>query len=253
MTGAVVFAALLAPVAEAGSFEPVVTDLGGGARIDWTSMQVLVEATRTRSGSEGTRAVEELARREVDAGIGPAADQIRLAPGDRFEDLKDSPELWPALQPRVGRWIETENRYHSSGRVTVIGALDLVELLKPVAMATATSRTGPRGDYTGLVLDARGVEGVEPCVAPELVAGVEILYDGRLWLEAAVERAPSVWVSDAADPAADRAGDAPLLVRVETASGCRLTVPAGQVDAVRTLAETAVLGDGTLVIVVEPQ
>ncbi len=241
------------PIAEAGTFSPVVTDLGGGARIDWTTMQVLVEASRSRSGSEGTRAIEELARREVDSRIGPAADQVALAPGDRFADLKDSPELWPALQPRVGRWVETENRYHSSGKVTVIGALDLVELLKPVTMATATSRSGPDGDHTGLVVDARGVEGVHPCFAPELVASNgEVLYEGRLWLESAVERTPSIWVSDAADPASDRAGDSPLLVRADKAEGCRVTVPAARVDAVRTLAETRVLGDGTLVIVVDP-
>ncbi|MCB9676818.1 MAG: hypothetical protein H6737_17005 [Alphaproteobacteria bacterium] len=243
--------ALLA-VAWGGTFEPVVTELGGGARIDWTELVLLVEQGRARSGSEGTKAVEELARRDVDRAMGPAAAQIRISPDDTLAGLQDSPELWPSIEPRIGRWVETENRYHSSGKVTVIGALSLVELLKPVSMATATSRTGPATDLTGVVLDARGME-VAPCFAPEVRGpGGETVYDGRMWLESAVEHAPAVWVTDAADPAADRAGSNPVVSRVKSVDGCVLTVPERAATGLAELAESRLAGEGRLVVVVDP-
>ncbi|MEZ4319756.1 MAG: hypothetical protein R3F61_19735 [Myxococcota bacterium] len=243
---------LLVLPALASSFEPVVTDLGGGARIDWTELRLEVQASHARSGSEGTKAVEELARRTVEDGMGPAADRIPIAPGDLFVTLRDSPELWPAVAPRIGRWMAIENRYHSSGRVTITGALPLVELLKPVSLAMASSRTGPEAEVSGIVLDARGLK-VEPCFAPEVRGpGGEVLYDGRMWVETAVEVAPAVWVSDAAHPAADRAGSSAFVSRVASAEGCVLTVP---VEAARTLGvigETRLIGEGRVVIVVDP-
>ena len=239
-------------LASAASFEPVITELSTNAHIDWSSMSLVVEASSVRRGSEGTKAVEELARRLVDQRILPAAEQIPVAPADKLVDLRSSPELWPALEPRIGRWVETENRYYSSGKVTVVGSLRLSELLKPMVMATATSRSGPRSEYTGIVLDARGVEGIAPCFAPEIRGPSATLIDGRMWLDAAIERSPAALVSDAAHPAADRAGSNPLAAAIVAGKGCVLTVEAATEAKLSPLLETQLGGEGRLVIVVDP-
>lgn len=241
---------LTAAFAQHTLFEPVRTDLGGGAVIDWTTSRLEVTASAQRSGSEGTRAVEELARRAVDLQVTTAALDLPIAPERTLRDLRGTP-LWPSLEPRVGRWIETTNRYHASGRVEVVGALSLVELMKPVTMATAAAQQGRPTEQTGLLLDARDVDGVSPCFAP-VVAGPEgPLFSGRMWLDAAVERPPAVWVTDAADPAATRVGERPVLAHVQRAEGCVLTIDAESVRAVRTLEAAGRLGEGTLVVVVD--
>ncbi len=231
-------------------FEPVRTDLGGGARIDWTASRLEVEASARRTGSEGTRALEELARRQVDLRIGVAALAIPIGPGRTLGALQGNP-LWPSIRPRIGRWIETTNRYYSSGRVAVMGALSLVELLKPITMASATARQSEPAPHSGAVLDARGLA-VEPCFAPMIRDEQGVIYDGRMWLDAAVQRPPATWVSDAADPVAARSGTSPLLAVATGAAGCVLTVDAAHGAPLRKLAEAGVLHEGTLVIVVDP-
>lgn len=233
-------------------FEPVQTDLGGGARVDWTSSRLEVTATSRRSGSEGTRAVEELARRAVDLRVTSAALDLPISPGRELRELRKTP-LWPSLEPRIGRWIETGNRYYASGRVGVVGALSLVELMKPVTMASAAAHQSEPTGESGVLLDARGVPGVAPCFAPEISGPTGAVYSGRMWLDAAVERPPAVWVSDAADPvAAERVGPKPVVAHVRKAEGCAMVVDAEAADAIRRLEQAGRLGEGTLVVVVTP-
>jgi hypothetical protein len=231
-------------------FEPVVTDLGGGARVNWSDARLEIEATSSRTGSEGTRAVEELARRAVDLRFTSAALDLPIAPDRTLRDLRKEP-LWASLEPRIGRWTETENRYAASGEVAVVGALSLVELMKPVTMATASAHQGQPTARTGATLDARG-HVVAPCFAPRIVdpAGVTV-YDGRLWLDAAVEHPPAVWVSDAASPAAGRSGANPMLAEIARAEGCVITLDSGPAAELRELVEKGRMGEGTLVIVVD--
>lgn len=233
-------------------FEPVTTDLGGGAVVNWTDVRLEITASAERSGSEGTRALEELARRAVDLRVTDAARTVPVSPHRTLGDLERQPELWPSLQPRIGRWVETENRYGSSGRVEVVGALSLVELLKPVTMSVATANQAKPTARSGVTLDARG-KTVEPCFAPEILGpGGEVVYAGRMWLDAAVEHAPAVWVTDAAAPEAGRSGANPMLALVADAHGCQLTLDARATEELRGLVASGRLGEGTLVVVVDP-
>lgn len=232
-------------------FEPVVTDLGGGAVVNWTHARLEVSAASSRSGSEGTEAVEELARRAVDFRITSAALEVPIAPGQHLGDLRSQREIWPGLEPRIGRWVETVNRYYASGRVGVVGALSLVELMKPVTMATAAAAQSSPTEHTGAVLDARG-RAVTPCFAPSVRGPGGEIYAGRMWLDAAVERAPVAWVTDAADPVAARAGTNPVLAHVVAAEGCALTVEADAARLLSVLEGAGKLGEGTLVVVVDP-
>jgi len=235
-----------------GDFPPARTDLGDGVWVDWTTGHVRASGTARRLGSEGTQAIEELARRKVDDKVRASVLAVAVAPGRALGDLAASPELWPGVETRLGRWVETENRYYSSGRVEVIGALSLVEVLKALTMASARPRVGEPGEYTGALLDARGT-GARPCFAPVVVdADERVLYEGRLWLEAAVSELPVVWVGDAADPAAQRAGDKPLAGAVSRAEGCRLGLDGALAEQFEALARSATLGSARLVVVVDP-
>lgn len=238
-------------VAMAG-FTPVTTELDEHARVNWTEMRVEVAVVVVPHGAAGVRATEEIARREVDGRMREGFLGVGLDPDRTVEDLRQVPELWSQIEPRARRWDEVENQYYKSGRVGVVGALSLVSLLKPLTMATATERTPPqKTSHTGVIVDARGLE-VKPCFAPSIRGRKGELYDGRVWLHAAPERAPVVWVNDAAHPAAARAGTNPLMLHASAAEGCALTIDEAGDGPLQGLERAGLLGEGTLVVVVDP-
>lgn len=233
------------------AFEPVTTALTRDAVVNWTDLRVEMTAIANPGSAQGTRATEEIARREVESQIDEALLRVAVDADRTIEDLRIVPELWTQIEGRARRWIETENRYYTSGRVGVVGAIELVSLLKPLTMSTATERPSrPSSPWTGVIVDTRGIE-VKPCFAPTLRDPGRELYDGRLWLHAAAERASAVWVSDGAHPAANRAGDKPLLVHASSAVGCTLTVDPKDGKLIEEVVNAGVLGEGTLVVVVD--
>lgn len=238
-------------VAMAG-FTPVTTQLDDHSVVNWTEMRVEASVVVVPPGATGVRATEEIARRDVEGRLRKVFLQVGLDPDRTIQDLRSVPELWSQIEPRTLRWLEVENQYHTSGRVGVVGALPLVHLLKPLTMATATERPAPqKTSHTGAVIDARGLE-VTPCFAPGVHGPRSEIYDGRVWLHAAAEKAPVVWVNDAAHPAAGRAGDNPLLLHAAQAEGCKLTLDAASAGPFQGLERAGVLGEGTLVVVVDP-
>lgn len=238
-------------VAMASGFSPVTTRLDDHSLVNWTEMQIEVSVVAVPPGAAGVRATEEIARRDVEGRMREVFLGVGLDPARSVEDLRSVPELWSQIEPRVLRWLEVENQYYSSGRVGVVGALPLVQLLKPLTMATATERPPPqKASHTGAVIDARGLE-VKPCFAPEIHGPRGEIYDGRVWLHAAAEQAPVVWVNDAAHPAAARAGTTPLLLHATAADGCKLTVDDASAGPLQGLDRAGLLGQGTLVVVVD--
>lgn len=233
-------------------FQPVTTPLSANTRINWTDLRLEVDIKADPGQAQGTRATEELARRQVEAEMGDGILQIPIDQGRTMVDLREVPELWSQLEPRMRRWAEIENRYYTSGHVAVVGAIRLVDLLKPLTMATAQERprTVSKGN-TGLVLDARGLDEVKPCFTPTIRGPRGELYDGSVWLHVASERAGAVWVSDAAAPAAERVGEEPLLVHATKANGCTFEVDAKSAREIEALVDKGVLGEGTLAIVVD--
>ena len=151
-------------------FPSITTELEDGVVIDWTRSELQITVSAERAGSEGTRGLEELARRSVDLQMTGAALKVPVAPAVTLDSLRRSSEVWTSLEPRVGRWRETENRYYASGRVEVVGALSLVDLLKPYVMQRATPHQGGETQESGVLVDARGLEAT-PCFAPKLMAG----------------------------------------------------------------------------------
>lgn len=241
-----------------GPGEPVdvVQELGGGATMNWTALDIEVRASSTQYGVGATQAAtEQRARQQVGPALRDHVARIRVTSADTLGQLQDQGAFGGALTDRVRLWSVGEATYTASGRVDLLAQLPLDELLRPWTLQRA--RTVPprpvATDYTGLVVDARAV-GVAPAFAPRLLApDGQVLYDGFLWRERALERAPVVWVSDLAHPESSRAGFDPLFVEAVSARGSDLVIDAADAAVVEaSLVDALPLGFGTVVVLVEP-
>lgn len=247
---------LVSVVALAGEGEPppVVTEVGTGLELDWTKLVLRARASSGGHGMEDTRAVEDLARRELQVGMEQGAARVPLAGEVVLGTVLEEGEVGRALTSRISRWEVTEAIYYASGRVELTAELSLQELLKPWSLsrsrAAVSEEQEPR--YTGVVVDARG-SGAVPAWAPQILAADgDILYDGSLWEEPAVTRSPVAYVTDPAHPASARAGATPMFVRADAASGPDLVLTADDTVRFRTaMAGARVLGEGTVVVVLD--
>lgn len=230
---------------------------GSDVVVNWTTLSLEVSATGVGGATESIKAVEELAQRDADAGIRQGVARVRVGVDRMVAQLQEVPEFGPALEARISRWEAVETRYHSSGKVEVDAELSLIDLLKPYTLARAKqpgAGDGPQARYTGLVVDARGTDAL-PAWSPRLLASNgEVLWDGTVWEDVAIASAPAVFVSDPAHPASARAGEDPLFLRVDGANGPELTLTPEDSQRFRTsLGGTArILGEGTVVVVVDP-
>lgn len=249
------WAMLTLATAQEGEPADVRQPLAAGAVINWTTLVLEVEATGRGGATESNRAVEELARRDADAGVRQGVPRIQVSFDRTVGDLQRVPEFSGALKARSARWWAAETRYHTSGRVEVDARLSLHELLKPYTLATAKPYEAgdePQPRFTGVVVDARGTQ-AEPAWSPGILSATgEVLYEGVVWEEVAVEVAPVIYVSDPAHPAAARAGDDPIFLRADGAEGARVVLTPEDSQRFRTtLGHARLLGEGKLVIVVD--
>lgn len=225
-----------------------------GAWVNWTSLQVEVEATAFDELLKGdSKLLEQKALEVVDARIGEAAALVPLT----------GVETLGAARPRVvqeafsGARIDTAS-YYTSGRVKLLSVADIQPLAspwmvtrapEPDASVASPGREGP----TGVVIDARGA-GVSPVYAPTIVGADDVvLFDGAVWKDAAFLRAPVVWVPDAMHPSAQVAGAEPAFF-VATAGGPGRIV-LGAADALRFHDDVQIgraWRDGAVVILVDP-
>lgn len=242
-------------LAGAADVPEVRTRLGSRVEVDWTHMALESSAGARGFGVGATpRAVEQQARREVGPGILEGVGRVRLTHELTVADLQEQPEVWEAVQSRVSRWSVSEARYYASGKVELVGALSLQELLKPWTLHHAVpAPEGPQPTYTGLLVDARG-SGAEPAFSPRLLTeGGEVLWEAMVWEEHALEQVAVVYVSEPSHPVATRAGDRPMVLRCTAAQGPDLVLDADETVRFRTgLAGARVLGEGTVVVVLDP-
>lgn len=223
--------------------------------VNWTELTVEMASSARGGGTESTRAVEELARRGADAGIRQGVGRVPVTSERTVGDLQQVPEFQGALDARIGRWRADQTVYQRSGQVVVHAELSLVDLLKPYSLATAhePAQSPREPDYTGVVIDARGT-GLTPCWSPRVLSHREdVLYDGRLLESVAVDEAPVVYVSDPAHLGAARAGDKPIFLTAGEARGADLVLTPEDSQRFRTsLSGARLLGEGTVVVVVDP-
>lgn len=240
----------------AGEPADVRIGLSSGAVVNWTRMTV--EARRSYAGSGvagGQPATEQIVRNQVGPFIQKGAPEVRATSDITVGDLLREPELGRLLENRFNSWEAAESTYFASGRIELLGQLDLRAFLRPWTMQhdLQTPLSPTVSEWTGVVVDARGT-GVLPAFSPQLFGHDDgVLWDGRLWRGAASLRSPVVWVNDPAHPAVDRAGSNPLLVRAAAGRGADLVLDETGTAQVRAhLLGTAALGEGRVVVVVDP-
>lgn len=246
---------------EPARFGPVVTATHG-ATIDWTTMVLSIEegAEPTPGSHAQAQVVEQAARASLGPRVLEAAGHVRLDADSRVRDLIEAEtRLGQHLGQESSSWHVSEARYHSSGRVEIVGELDLAAWLRPVAYARATGSDPPTGDssrFTGVLVDARGL-GAEGALAPRILSSTgEVLFAIEHVHKAVTrKRTPVQYVSDPADPLAyDRAGDNPLMlraVRVESDVDLVLT-PEDSVRLQTVSRDERLLAEALVVLVLDP-
>ena len=248
-------ASLWFAVALAAPLDDVREAVGGDAWINWTTLEVEVRGAALPSGVDSSRkVVETTARRPLGGKIERAAEEVRVQGTLTVADLSEDPEDGAVLAKRIARWAESEARYYASGRVEIVAALSITDVLKPWSLhQTKPSPTKEEGAYTGWVIDARGT-GALPVFAPEVVApDGESLYEGMVWSDAPPETTAVIYVWDAAHPAAARAGEHPMFSRVTSVQGGEWTLDEASAAAVRASIQNArLLGMGRVVVVIDP-
>lgn len=229
--------------------------LGSGAVVNWTRLVVEAQHSVASTGVAGRQeATEQRARQRIGPAIRDGLPAVQVRSSESVATLMQDPELGATLHNRIKIWAVAEARYYTSGKVELLGELDLRSYLRPWTQSVSVPRpaTPTVSAYTGLVVDARGTW-VLPAFAPRLLTrDGDAVWDGSLWRSASIDHAPAVWVADIAHPAAAKAGDAPLVVRAETSVGSDLVLGDLGVQAVRQhLLGTPALGEGHVVVIVD--
>ena len=233
----------------------VIREVATGVEVNWTDLTLTASGVGRTGGTEGRRAIEQLARREVEVSMRQGSARIPVTSSATLDDLSEDPALADALATRVSRWVVTEARYFASGRVELDAELSLQDLLKPYTLRAAKPVPDSFVDttHTGVLVDARGWR-TQLAWAPRLLdSDGNVLYGGALWEAQAVSASPAVYVADPAHPAAQRAGERPFVASIASTQGPDLVLSDADAARFRSLmAATRVLGEGTVVVVVDP-
>ncbi len=251
---------LLSATSRAWAMDPIIRELSAG-RVNWTTLELCAEASEANSSGSmaGYEALEGRARAELGPRMLNLAREVRIDSGHTSGDLMSSTEaLADKLDANVSLWEVTEARYYTSGRVDVEVCLPVHPWLRPALsrMATGVDRSSPAElPYTGLIVDARGLD-VDPAIAPEILdpAGA-VLYGGATMTSFSASQRPMVvYVSDPADPiAVRRCGEQPVIVQaVSVADEVNLVLsPEGSAALQKAAAGAGFLAQGTVVVVVD--
>lgn len=221
----------------------IVEALGQGARVDWTRSVLVIEGEARPYGTQSRKAVEQLARREVDARVQDSAGRVRVTTGVTLAALLDDADLGPPVRARLARWEVSEATYYASGRVALLAEVDLASVLKPWTVREARPLRPGAPPKLAVVLDATRLGPAQvsatPCHAMRVLGeGGALVFDGRIEAGAAVRAPPARWIrgdlsafvgAGTVTAAVVRAEDCALIV--DAAGEARLT----QLDAQESL------------------
>jgi hypothetical protein len=237
--------------------QDVIRNLSGGAEVNWTRMEVARWEEGRSFGVGGKQpAVEQQLRAKIGTVLKNAVLEVQVGLTDSIGDLIDGSPLGKTIKSRVNLWSVAEAIYYSSGRVRLKGAISLAEFLRPWVIENAVEPPEHPGatPYSGVVVDARGL-GLVPCFSPVIKDSEQkVLYGGEVWKSVAIKTTPVQYVADAADPrASKRAGSNPWFLTPSYVSGCQVFLDNEQSEHFRrNLHRSIILGEGRLVVVVEP-
>jgi hypothetical protein len=246
---------------EENVFPSVRSEVGPGW-VDWTELKLYA---RTESLPEaGAYAARAIVEQKAMARLGPlmldTAALVRITADTTAGDILESgSRLASLLDEDSSSWRVVETRYFTSGKIGVDGCLDIYQWLRPVLTSLESQAPAPAGmpsDYTGIIVDARGLK-VEPALAPrlwspsgEMLWGIQVLPTGTVKV-----RSPVGFVVDPADPrTCKRAGDNPLFVRA-TSVRDRVDLVLGSPDAELFQAarqDPRILSEARVILVLDP-
>ncbi|MBX2801201.1 MAG: hypothetical protein KTR31_26215 [Myxococcales bacterium] len=233
----------------------LVESLGAGVQVNWTVMELQIEASTRSLATGSVEAVEQLARREVEAAVQQTVGDIPVTGSLDLGEVLEDAAIGVAVQARTSRWRVRETTYGQSGRVRLVAALSLQDLLKPWVL-TRTVAAPPSGSddlqrraYTGLLLDARG-SSARPAYAPRIIdPAAGVLFQAELEEAIAVREPPFRFVTDPGHPASMVAGARPLVIRVDHARGPDLYL--SEADAKSVQAHSELLRQGRVVVILD--
>ena len=250
------FVSILGLVVQTARAEDVVRPLSNGVVVNWTKMQIERWAG---GGAVGVGAKQGAVEQRLREQIGPLLESnvlgVHVVDSVYVADLIQDQNVGGILNGRVNNWSVNEARYMASGRVEIMGSIDLMEFLRPwsIAQAIAAPETPAATQYTGLVVDVQGL-GLRPCVHPSIRNGRgEVLHSGNVWQSSVLKVTPALYLPDAADARVVRAGKSPLLVRAAQASGCTITVRDADSLDIAVFGQSEAAGAGRVVIVTDAQ
>ena len=212
--------------------DPVLSKVGSG-EVDWTRgvLRTEVSVVANTDAWEGTRATEMEARHQLEARFFAIAGRLPVSAKltasnvmSRFPAV--GRQMKAGLKDGVGDWHVAETRYYQSGRVVLVGELDLLDWLKPYAIEVASQKGSASldmGTFSGVLVDARHLA-VKPSYAPRFLGPASVVvYDlSHFSQRTVISTMPVLWVSDAAtEQVAERVGDNPLILVAKSVAGKR--------------------------------
>ena len=245
--------------------EPVVEEFRSG-EVDWSRGVLRVEVSLIQNTAfwRDIRATEKDARRKLQGriqdqalGLPLTSDMTVSEAVSTWEDVGEA--LMIGLADGMGHWQVVETQYYTSGKVGLIGELNLVEWLRPYSSRVASAPPDSPSDTmksSGIVVDARHLD-VQPSFAPRLLDpdGAVVYELQHLSKEEASVRMPVLWVSDPANVSVvERVGDTPALMVAQTISDSHdLVLSSRDAARLRVLsAGTSLLQRAPVVVVVKP-
>lgn len=245
--------------------EPVVDEFRSG-EVDWSKGVLRVEVSLIQNTAfwRDIRATEKDARRKLqgriqDQALGlPLTSELTVSEAvSTWEDVGEA--LMIGLADGMGHWQVVETHYYTSGKVGLVGELNLVEWLRPFSSRIASAPPDSPSDTmksSGIVVDARHLD-LDPSFAPRLLdADGGVVYElQHLSKEEASVRMPVLWVTDPADIAVvERVGETPaLMVAQAVADDHDLVLTSRDAARLRVLsAGTSLLQRAPVVVVVRP-
>ena len=245
--------------------DPVVSEFSSG-QVDWSNGVLRVEVSMIQNTAfwRDIRATEKDARRKLQGRIQDQALSLSLTSDMTASDAVSAwvdvgEALMLGLADGMGHWSVVETHYYTSGKVGLVGELDLVEWLRPYSSKLASGPPDAPNETmksSGIVVDARHLD-LDPSFAPQLMdATGKVVYSlSNLSKENASIRMPVLWVSDPTDiDVVERVGETPALMVAESVSDDNdLVLTSRDAARLRVLsAGTSMLQGAPVVIVVDP-
>lgn len=181
---------------------------------------------------------------------------IQISAGKTVGDQMENDEVRGKVEGVVRGFKITGKRYYSDSGVEIdveVPLAALTEALLPAGGSAVALKTEGEAVNTGLVVDARGLAGVTPALAPRLLdpSGKALYAAGVLHDEARRAVGVAAWSKSLESAKKDqRVGAHPLVVKAEKVNGTDLVLAAADAQKLAS-GNNSYLAEGRVIIVTQ--